>query len=126
MILDELTLPSDLEWENEFNWTPVVRQQNYAKDGALWVIDSKKKAGRPIHFRGEELTCCIKRFEMLQLQGLLDVPDKIMTLTLSDSRQFSVMFDHKSGALGAEQVIKHGYYSDDDYYQINFIRFIEV
>ncbi|MGE4519557.1 MAG: hypothetical protein AB7E04_08630 [Desulfobacteraceae bacterium] len=126
MTLDDIILPDDLDWVNEFNWSPVIRNQQYGADGALFISDSVKQAGRPISFQGEQNTCWITRSEMQALNALLLQPDKTMTLTLSDGRQFTIMFDHASGAIETEKVLKGSYFDSTEYYQINSINFIEV
>lgn len=126
MTLDEIQLPDDLDWVNEFNWTPVVRKQKYGVGGALFITDSIKQTGRPVHLQSEQDTCWVKRPLIQSLILLTREPGKIMTLTLSDNREFQVMFDHASGAIEAERILKGSYFSDDDYYQIKSIKFIEV
>ncbi len=53
MILDTLTLPTDLIWIDEFDWTPVQQTQTYSITGALIIESGVKKAGREITLSGD-------------------------------------------------------------------------
>lgn len=47
-----ITLPTDLNWVDEFKWSPVIQSQEYAISGSLVVDDWVKLAGRPITLQG--------------------------------------------------------------------------
>lgn len=47
-----ITLPTDLNWTDEYKWTPVVQSQEYAISGSLIVEEWVKQAGRPITLQG--------------------------------------------------------------------------
>lgn len=126
MILENIELPDDLNWTNEYSWSPVARNQRYGVGGSLFITDSVKQAGRPLYFEGEQDTCWVKRAVVEALTSLTKKPGKRMSLVLSDSREFKVMFDHSKGALDVEKVLKGSYFSDNDFYQIKSINFIEV
>lgn len=93
--LDAIILPEDLNWSDEFQWSPVARSTDYSLTGALIVEESLKQAGRPItleaksEFRGP---VWIDRDTVDALYAKAAVPGTQMTLTLSDSRTFTVMF----------------------------------
>lgn len=95
IVLDGVILPGDLNWEDEFKWSPVERSADYSLTGALIVEESLKQAGRPItlkarsEFRGP---VWLSRSIVNTLFEKASTPGLQMTLVLSDSRTFSVMF----------------------------------
>ena len=46
--LGTIELPEDMRWSDEFRWLPTATQVDVASDGALWIEESKRRAGRPI------------------------------------------------------------------------------
>ena len=49
--LGAITLPGDLEWIDEFSWSPVGQQVDVTLGGSLIVEESAQLAGRPITLR---------------------------------------------------------------------------
>jgi len=92
--LGAITLPATLVWEDEFAWSPVAQSTEYSLTGALIVQQAVKQAGRPITLVGKSdsnaHTGGISRTDLLALQTALIVAGASWTLTLHDSRTFTV------------------------------------
>jgi hypothetical protein len=92
--LGAITLPATLVWEDEFSWSPVAQSAEYSLTGALIVQEATKLAGRPITLAGKSdgtaHTGGISRTNLLALQTALAVAGATWTLTLHDSRTFTV------------------------------------
>lgn len=104
--LDDIELPGDLEWIDEFDWSPVAAQTEVTLGGSLLVEESAQLAGRPITLRtgqaGSTLWGVVPRSTVLALQALANTPrDTPMTLTLPDERTFDVLFRHTELAVEA-------------------------
>ena len=52
MQLDDITLPDDLLWINEFDWNPVAQSTERSLTGALLVQERQLIHGRPIVLSG--------------------------------------------------------------------------
>ncbi len=117
MILDTITLPDDLLWINEFEWNPVEQTTERSLTGALLIQEGQFNYGRPIVLSGNGEAGWVSRLTVKNLFALSKAANKIMTLTLPDSRQFSVIFDRSNGApVEAQQVLPFAYPEDSDQY----------
>jgi hypothetical protein len=126
MFLDAVELPDDLEWVDEFTWTPVAQSMEYGATGALFIQESEKQAGRTITLEGEEDMCWVPRSTVLALRALYAQTDNEMTLTLEDDRTFQVRFLQSGNPIEVSPVVKGAFYSDEDYFKIRSIKLIEV
>lgn len=86
-----LTLPSDLDWRDEFAWTPVEHSTDYSLAGNLVVQEGSRQDGRPITLFGGREAAWISRTDLEQLYAMASVPEQQLTLSLW-GRLFSVMF----------------------------------
>lgn len=116
--LDAIVLDGDLNWTDEFEWSPIQRSVEYSLTGALIVSESTKQAGRPItleaqsEFRGP---IWLSRNTIEALYAKLSTVNLEMTLTLSDNREFDVVFrDEGMIAIPVYHVMPHD--SSDPYY----------
>lgn len=97
IILDGVTLPGDLVWEDEFAWSIVDRADapEFTLGGAPIFEESTKTAGRPItlvaknEFRGP---IWLSRSIVNTLLEKAQQINHNMTLTMSDLRTFTVRF----------------------------------
>jgi len=104
--LGGLTLPGDLFWSDEFQWSPVRRSADYSLTGALIVQESTRLAGRPITLEAQNGPLgyvWLERAVVVNLQTLADTAGWSGPLTLADGRAFSVAF--RDEGLTAEPVI---------------------
>ena len=86
--LGSITLPTDLHWSDEFDWTPVAQETEYTLAGALAIETGVMQAGRPITLEGGEDRAWATRATVLLLQAAAALPGEKMTLTLNDARTF--------------------------------------
>lgn len=122
-----ITLPGDLNWSDEFSWSPVVQSQEYAISGSLIVEEWTKLAGRPITLQGSDNRSWINKSTVLQLQALAELPGKEIALQLGDGRSFTVIMDHSSGsAFESSAVFDLFPTSTDDSYVIKQLKFLTV
>ncbi|HOW75590.1 MAG TPA: hypothetical protein PK959_06620 [Candidatus Competibacteraceae bacterium] len=88
--LGTITLPQGLVWVDEFDWTPLAQSTGYSLTGALIVEQAEKQTGRPITLLGGIEFAWMTRAEVIALKTGLDA-GTAMTLTLHDSRTFTVL-----------------------------------
>lgn len=122
--LDAITLPSDLIWTDEFDWSPVKQNESYSLTGALFVESGVKQAGRPITLVGGETAAWIERATLNVLYAKLTSPAN-MVLTLNDARTFTVVFNHNSKPIDAVPIIDYSTPDSADWYSIT-IRLMQV
>lgn len=115
--LGALTLPADLLWSDEFDWTPIQQSKAYTLTGALVIESGKMLAGRPITLTGGQDYAWANRATIKSLYALLDT-DPTLTLTLNDARAFSVKFAHDGQPIQAKQRIDFNNPDDSDYYTL--------
>lgn len=122
--LDDLVLPDQFDWKDEFSWAPVAQQVTYTITGALIVEENSAPNGRTITLLGDGgvwakrgLVKAIKAKE-----ALVATP---MVLTLHDGRKFSVLWNREAGGADASQIIRICDPDDDDIYDTN-LRFIVI
>lgn len=104
--LGAVTLPGDLRWSDEFQWTPVHRAVEYSLTGSLIVQEAVKLAGRPITLDAQSEAqgyVWLDRATLLSLKTLAETPAWTGTLTLADGRAFTVGW--REDGLNAEPVI---------------------
>lgn len=117
MQLDNLTLPTDLIWVDEFDWSPVEQTQSYSITGALIIESGLKQAGRVMTLKGDNESGLITRATLKDLYNKLNTQS--MNLTLNDGRQFGVTFNHKAKPIEAKQQIEFSTQDDADLYTLS-------
>lgn len=124
MQLDNLTLPTDLLWTDEFDWTPIEQSRSYSVTGALIIQTGTKQAGRPITLSGDANSGLISRADLATLQSKLTT-NTALVLTLNDARTFNVTFDHSKNPIEAKAWIDYSTPDSTDFYTLK-ISFITV
>jgi len=124
--LDDIDLPYDLDWVDEFGgWSPVKRQHTEGSTGKLIVQSGVLSDGRPITLastnNGGTGAWC-KRLTVEQIRQKLS-ETAVMNLTFH-SRSFNVVWDPDS-PFTAEQIIRTSNPSDDVNYSIT-LKLVEV
>ena len=123
--LDSITLPENLHWLDEYDWSPVEQATQYSLTGALLVDEDTKQAGRPITLTTPDNGGWATRATVDSLRAKLQA-NTDMTLTLHDGREFTVRWRHGGQALNAEPVYPGlANPQDDDLYRLR-LQFIEV
>jgi hypothetical protein len=116
--LDVITLPDDLIWIDEFDWAPVDQTKTYSLTGALIVESSvPKQAGQTITLAGSVDSGWAERSLIKALCDKL-ATDPAMTLTLHDSRTFSVQFEQNGQPIQARPIIDYNNPDDSDAYSL--------
>jgi hypothetical protein len=117
MQLDTLTLPTDLIWIDEFDWTPVQQTQTYSITGALIIERGIKQAGREITLAGDNSSGMISRADLKTLETKLTLNTPLV-LTLNDARTFNVIFNHAKKPIDAKPQIDFSTPDDGDLYTL--------
>ena len=126
MTLNDIELPDDLLWINEFDWNPVMQSTDRSLTGAMLVQEQGKLYGRPIEISGGSEAGWVSRSTVVDLLALSKIPNKVMTLTLPDLREYSVIFDRQSGSpIESQQIMPFAYPGDAYKYSLT-IRMLTV
>jgi hypothetical protein len=121
--LDDITLPDDLIWIDEYAHTPVRQTVSTAVDGSLIVEAAAQAKGRPITLAGGADYGWIERSILELLRAKQYQPGLTLTLTLRGTA-YSVLFV-QPGGIEAAPVIDYNTPDDSDWYTVT-LKFIEV
>lgn len=123
-----IVFSDDLEWVDEFEWTPVEQSKDYTIGGSLIIQEATKLAGRPITLKGGN-EVFVTRSQVTELNDEATISSgKSYTLTLPDGRTKTVAFDHGgSGAVeaSAPSIFRQRTMQAASLYNLT-IRFIEL
>ena len=97
MMLDTLTLPGNLHWQNQQDFKAGVMTTGRTLTGALLVQYAALQYGQPIVLTGAWITGA----ELAALQALEASPVTVRTLTLNDGTIHAVIFDIENGGIQA-------------------------
>lgn len=122
--LNGISLPDDLEWSDEFAWTPVEQTVGYTLDGAMVVESGVRQAGRRITLAAGEDRAWVTRATLKSLYALAQTVHDDLTLVMG-STTFNVAFRHSDGAIESRPVSQVSPASDADFYVIT-LRLMEV
>ena len=112
-----VTLHDELNWTDEYTWSPVVQSKSYTTTGALLIEEAVKQSGRPHTLEGSQDTTWCTRALVDQLHAWAATPGIVLTLTLRGIAA-QVTFDHEKGALQGLPVLFYadGVIASDDWY----------
>ena len=99
-----VTLPDDMDWTDEFSYSPIVQSVNESVTGASILQIGVKQAGRPITLRGTTERAWIKLPIVQQLYSWSRVAGQTMTLSLRGTARQVVFRHHESPALEAQEI----------------------
>ena len=102
---DTIVLPESLEWVDEYEWSDVKQDIQATIGGNLVISESVVTKGRPIKLIGGD-SVWIDKTTLDELMVLVNIVDKVYTLTLPDARTFQVVFDRSSQAVIAKPVFR--------------------
>ena len=91
-----LNLPTSLEWIDEFDFSPVTQDVQRTIGGSFIIQEATLIKGQPITLQGGE-NVWMSRLDFITVQTLASVAGKELTLTLTDGRVFTVIFNRSSG-----------------------------
>jgi len=117
-----IELPGDLQWADEFDWSPVEQEAEHSIAGALIVQQGVKLKGRPITLQSGS-GAWIQRDELLALQAYYFSSGQQLTLSLWGN-DYTVMFERPAG-LKAVEVLRVANPDNDHFYTVT-LKFIEV
>lgn len=135
MILDGITLPYDLEWVDELDWTPVVQDVGYSMTGSLFIQQGVKQTGRLITLEGKDNMAWVSRQTAEALRSLSIIPDHVMLLQLNpethvdrdpEFREFNVMFRHHEQGLEFISTLHYENFLDRTWFIVKAIRLMVV
>ena len=129
MVLDGLTLPDSLIWDNEHSWNQIGQTQDRSVTGALVLQEQAKLYGREIDLvdsDGDHAWIDKTTLDALHAKELL--LDHKMAVTLPGGQSFSVRFNRAGGAaIQAERVwLWEGVPAANTTYVIRRLRLITV
>ena len=117
-------LPGDLEWTDEYQWSPIAGESAYSLGGRLVVHESAVLTGRPLTLSGDPTW--LQRGTIEQLRAM-DLPSAVLTVTLADGRQFLCGWRRDDGPpIRAESVAYSAPSADTDWYSVTLQLFIEA
>lgn len=126
-----IDLSGDLQWIDEFNWTPVTQQVEVTFGGSLVIEESAQVTGRPITLQGRLEGnlgfAVVERSTIKDLRALAAAPlSSPLTLTLHDGRSFQVRFNYAAGNPVDAKPYRHIVPSlDADWYELT-LRLLQV
>ena len=115
-----ITLPEDIFWTDEFDWSPVGQKVEPTLSGGMVIQESAMLAGRPITLESlSETIGWADRATVLLLKALADQPAQQHTLELYDGSTYDVVFRRDSGeGFEAKPLIYLAPFEDTDRYLI--------
>lgn len=124
--LDAITLPADLIWTNEYDWSKVTQDVKKSLTGALIIQESSQSKGRLITLTGGTDFAWITKATLDLIQAEIDTIDNQMTLTIHD-QAFTVIFirSGNTSPMVAKQIQELSNPDATDNYSIT-LNFMEV
>jgi hypothetical protein len=103
MMLGDIPLDEDLEWTDEYAWSPHEEAVEHSLTGALVVqISPARTAGRPVTLQGATERAWLDQATLDALRATLIQPPPL-TLELWDGRTLSVMWRHSETPIDARE-----------------------
>lgn len=125
ILLGKIPLPDDLEWVDEFDWTPVEDSIDTALSGSLVIQTGTRPKGRPITLSGTDDSAWITRSVLEDVKALADSNPASVALDYN-GRSFNVRFRYPDKPLSARQALFKSGAPEDGYYYTFTIRLMEV
>ena len=127
---EELSLPNDLLWTDEFDWSPLVSATSFSLGGALFVEQGLKLAGRPFTLRSAQPDMAwITRAAGIKLLQWGALPNETFRLILeypTDARTFDVIFDTTGAPMALVPVKEYPAHEDNDVFLVTVLKLIGV
>ena len=118
ILLDQIELPSSLQWSDRDAWQPVAQTARPTLDGGLAVFHQPLSAGRPITLISSESSGWVDRATLDALQALASEPGSLHTLTLG-TQTFTVLWRHEDPpALQAEPLVARLSHDPGDWFRV--------
>lgn len=118
------TLPTDLHWSDEYDWSPVEQSRTYTTTGALIIDTGTRQAGRPITLAGSDDAAWMPRSLCDTLRAWAALAAPVLVLTYRGAT-YDVAFDHEKTPFEARPVFQFSDPAADDWY-VATLRLIEL
>ena len=132
----DLQLPQDLEWVDEFTWSPVQQSVTTTLSGALVVQESLQKKGRPITLQGKDDMGWVQRTLGESLMQMRDIAGMVMRLQyvlwngteyLNVLHDYQVMFRHfDPPVVDLEHTLRFDNFEPSGWYKVRNLKFMEA
>jgi hypothetical protein len=117
LTLDGLSLPPDLLWVDEFDWTPTEQNETRTLTGALVIETAQKLAGRPITLAGTRESGWATKAQVDAVFAKLSMTG-VLVLILPNSETFNVKFRHKDKPIESKPIVDYSIMDAADYYDL--------
>ena len=117
LTLDGLSLPLDLLWVDEFDYTPTQQAQSRTLTGALVFETAAKIGGRPITLAGNNDYGWATKAQMDALTVKLSITTPL-TLVLPNGQSFTVRFRHEETPIDGKPIAAYRVMDTGDYYAL--------
>lgn len=117
ILLDGIALNPNLQWSDEFDWSPVEQGTEHSLTGALIVDEGVKAAGQPVTLQSGADFGEVSLSTLQALQALLTA-GRVMSLNFH-GRLMDVMWRHSDKAIEAKPVMEFNAYGPDSLWFIS-------
>lgn len=101
--LDAITLPDDLTWPEEYDWSNVTQTIDKSLTGSLIIQEASQAKGRTINLKGEVNSAWIDKATLDLLKVKADTPDLQMSLDYHGTI-YNVMFARGANSSGIKAI----------------------
>ena len=123
--LDAINLPADLEWIDEYTWSPVKNKSDISLAGKLIIQEAAQLKGREITLQGGTEASWVTRAIVDALKAKADTADNQMTLSYH-GRNFTVAFNRANGnPIDSRLIQRKADPQSDDFYSLT-LKLMEV
>lgn len=129
MLLDGITLPDSLIWENEHTWNQIAQTQDRSVMGRSVIQEQLKVQGREIELVGPNECASVTKATLDALRAKEGLLEHDMACTLPDGQTFTVRFNRSGGnaAIQAPRTwLWEGIPGQDTLYSLLRLRLITV
>lgn len=119
-----IELPSDLEWVDQYDWSPIVQSKKYTLTGALVVPEAKKLKGRPITLEGDNASSWVTKSVLDLLTAKADTANLTMVLSYHGTT-FDVMFSREQTPISSRLIVPFANPQSTDVYSLK-LRLMQV
>ncbi|MEN8720466.1 MAG: hypothetical protein ABF296_09420 [Oceanococcaceae bacterium] len=120
-----ITLPDDLDWPDEYRWSPVAQNVTITLSGALVIQEDAQQAGRPMTLTGSQTRAWTPRQAVEALRALAAQPATQHTLNYRGAN-YTVVFNRQNGEpVEAEPIVPFADPDDADHYRLT-LRLMQV
>ncbi len=124
LLSENIVLPYELIWEDEFTWVNRKAQMHYSIEGDLLIEPSFAKKGRPLTLQGSN--ALTDRQTILKLYTWANLENHEMILTLHDARAFTVLFRYWDTPIETSLPFEGYAKPDDNSKYLLILRLVEI